>query len=98
LAQFVTDRSWDGLTEVARGELKIRVLDGLGCGLGALEASTVQAIRAQVNLFVDDTQIVQLECLRASIWGTDDTWGRMLTYRGPGGGGDPRDGECGPGH
>ena len=33
-----------------------------------------------VNLFVDHCQIVQLECLRAGIWGTDDTWGRILTY------------------
>ncbi len=35
-----------------------------------------------VNLFVDHSQIVQLEYLRAGIWGTDDTWGRMLTYLG----------------
>jgi phosphosulfolactate synthase (CoM biosynthesis protein A) len=35
-----------------------------------------------VNLFVDHSHIVQLECLRAGIWGTDDTWGRMLSYRG----------------
>jgi phosphosulfolactate synthase (CoM biosynthesis protein A) len=34
-----------------------------------------------VNLFIDHSQIVQLECLRAGIWGTDDTWGRMLTYK-----------------
>jgi hypothetical protein len=34
-----------------------------------------------VNLFVDHSQIVQLECLRAGLWGTDDTWGRMLSYR-----------------
>jgi hypothetical protein len=27
-----------------------------------------------VNLFVDHSQIVQLECLRAGIWGTHDTW------------------------
>ena len=35
-----------------------------------------------VNLFVDHSQIVQLECLRSGIWGTDDTWGRILSYRG----------------
>src|SRR5205823_5515463 len=35
---------------------------------------------ADVNLFVDHSQIVQLECLRAGIWGTQDTWGRMLSY------------------
>ncbi len=35
-----------------------------------------------VNLFVDHSQIVQLEGLRAGIWGTHDTWGRVLAYRG----------------
>jgi phosphosulfolactate synthase (CoM biosynthesis protein A) len=34
-----------------------------------------------VNLFVDHSQIVQLECLRAGIWGTKSTWGRILTYQ-----------------
>lgn len=35
-----------------------------------------------VNLFIDHSQIVQLECLRRGIWGTTPTWGRILTYRG----------------
>lgn len=51
LAHFVVDRSWDDLTDAARDELKIRVLDSLGCSLGALDAPTVQAIRAQVDDF-----------------------------------------------
>ncbi len=34
-----------------------------------------------VNLFVDHSQIVQLECLRAGIWGTKSTWGRVVTYK-----------------
>jgi phosphosulfolactate synthase (CoM biosynthesis protein A) len=33
-----------------------------------------------VNLFVDHSQIVQLECLRAGIWGTKSLWGRVMTY------------------
>ena len=33
-----------------------------------------------VNLFVDHSQIVQLECLRSGIWGTKSTWGRVATY------------------
>ena len=36
---------------------------------------------ADVNLFVDHSQIVQLECLRAGIWGTKSLWGRVVTYR-----------------
>ncbi len=34
-----------------------------------------------VNLFVDHSQIAQLECLRRGIWGTRSLWGRVLTYR-----------------
>jgi len=30
-----------------------------------------------VNLFVDHSQIVQLECLRSGVWGTKSTWGRV---------------------
>ena len=36
---------------------------------------------ADVNLFVDHSQIVQLECLRAGIWGTKSLWGRVMTYK-----------------
>ncbi|MDP2728377.1 MAG: phosphosulfolactate synthase, partial [Dehalococcoidia bacterium] len=36
----------------------------------------------EVNLFVDHSQIVQLECLRAGIWGTKSLWGRTVTYKG----------------
>jgi len=35
-----------------------------------------------VNLFVDHSQIVQLECLRAGVWGTNDLWGRVFGYKG----------------
>ena len=41
----------------------------------------VKTYGPDVNLFVDHSQIVQLECLRAGIWGTHDTWGRVHTYR-----------------
>jgi phosphosulfolactate synthase (CoM biosynthesis protein A) len=41
----------------------------------------------EVNLFVDHSQIVQLECLRRGIWGTKSLWGRVVTYgNNPGGG------------
>jgi phosphosulfolactate synthase (CoM biosynthesis protein A) len=36
---------------------------------------------AEVNLFVDHSQIVQLECLRSGVWGTKSTWGRIASYR-----------------
>jgi phosphosulfolactate synthase (CoM biosynthesis protein A) len=36
----------------------------------------------EVNLFVDHSQIVQLECLRRGLWGTKSLWGRVVTYPG----------------
>ena len=39
-------------------------------------------VRTEINLFVDHSQIVQLECLRSGIWGTKSLWGRVLTYKG----------------
>ncbi len=35
----------------------------------------------EVNLFVDHSQIVQLECLRSGLRGTKSLWGRVLTYK-----------------
>lgn len=51
LARFVATRTWDDVSEAARDELKIRVLDALGCALGALDAPPVDAIRAQLDDF-----------------------------------------------
>jgi phosphosulfolactate synthase (CoM biosynthesis protein A) len=36
----------------------------------------------EVNLFVDHSQVVRLECLRRGIWGTKSLWGRFVTYPG----------------
>jgi 2-methylcitrate dehydratase len=49
LAAFVSARSWEDISSEARGALKIRVLDSLGCALGALGGPPVQAIRAAVG-------------------------------------------------
>jgi phosphosulfolactate synthase (CoM biosynthesis protein A) len=35
----------------------------------------------EINLFVDHSQIVELECIRSGIWGTADLWGRVLTFK-----------------
>ncbi len=35
----------------------------------------------EVNLFVDHSQLVQLEATRQGIWGTNDVWGRIVTYK-----------------
>ena len=41
----------------------------------------VREFGIDVNLFVDHSQIVQLTCLRSGIWGTADTWGKIVTFR-----------------
>jgi phosphosulfolactate synthase (CoM biosynthesis protein A) len=42
----------------------------------------VKSFGPEVNVFVDHSQIVQLECLRSGIWGTKSLWGRVVTYKG----------------
>ena len=41
----------------------------------------VKTYGPDVNLFVDHSQIVQLECLRCGVWGTNDVWGRVVSYK-----------------
>lgn len=41
----------------------------------------VREFGVDINLFVDHSQIVQLSCLRAGIWGMADTFGKIATFR-----------------
>ena len=47
LADFAVGASFDRLSAVARDQIKIRVLDSLGCAIGALEGEPVRIIRQQ---------------------------------------------------
>ncbi|MGQ0548152.1 MAG: MmgE/PrpD family protein [Armatimonadota bacterium] len=51
LAAFVVRASYDELSEAARQQLKIRVLDSLGCAIGALDGEPIRMVRAQVDEF-----------------------------------------------
>lgn len=51
LASFVVRASYDDLSEIARQQLKIRVLDALGCAIGALDGEPIRLIRAQIEDF-----------------------------------------------
>jgi 2-methylcitrate dehydratase len=51
LAAFVVEASWDDLSPEARQALKVRVLDSLGCAVGALDGAPVRAIRTQLDDF-----------------------------------------------
>ena len=82
----------EGITEQVREwrtDVVARIVSELGVERVMFEAADpavftwyIKNYGIDVNLFVDHSQIVQLECLRAGIWGTDDTWGRILGYRG----------------
>jgi len=80
----------EGITENVqtwRTDVIARFADALGLERLMFEAADpevfawyVKNYGPEVNLFVDHSQIVQLECLRSGIWGTKSTWGRILTY------------------
>jgi 2-methylcitrate dehydratase len=51
LAAFVVRATYEDLSEVARRELKIRVLDTLGCAIGALKGPPIKMLEAQLEDF-----------------------------------------------
>jgi 2-methylcitrate dehydratase len=51
LAAFVCHAAFEDISETAREQLKIRVLDSLGCAVGALEGEPVRIVRQQVRQF-----------------------------------------------
>ncbi|MBV8847388.1 MAG: MmgE/PrpD family protein [Bryobacterales bacterium] len=51
LAAFINQAEYECISEAARRQLKIRVLDALGCAIGALGSPVTQAIRKQICEF-----------------------------------------------
>lgn len=51
LAGYVTNASFGQLSSVARDQLKIRVLDSLGCAFGALEGQPIRMLREHLEDF-----------------------------------------------
>src|SRR5947207_5610319 len=82
----------EGITENVktwRTEVPAKIANSLGLEKVMFEAADPEVFAwyiknygPEVNLFVDHSQIVQLECLRSGIWGTKSLWGRVLTYKG----------------
>jgi phosphosulfolactate synthase (CoM biosynthesis protein A) len=82
----------EGITESVttwRTDVPAKFVAALGLEKVMFEAADPEVFRwyiknygPEVNLFVDHSQIVELECLRAGIWGTADLWGRVLTFKG----------------
>ena len=81
----------EGITEsvrVWRTDVVSEIIGGLGLENVMFEAAEPEVFSwyiknygPEVNLFVDHSQIVQLETLRQGIWGTKDLWGRILSYK-----------------
>jgi phosphosulfolactate synthase (CoM biosynthesis protein A) len=82
----------EGITENVttwRTDTVARLIGALGLDKLMFEAADpavftwyIKNYGPEVNLFVDHSQIVQLETLRSGIWGTTSVWGRVLTYKG----------------
>jgi len=80
----------EGITENVktwRTDVPARIIESLGLEKVMFEAADpdvfawyIKNYGPEINLFVDHSQIVQLECLRRGIWGTASLWGRVLTY------------------
>lgn len=51
LASFVVAAEYEQLSEAARAQAKIRVLDALGCAIGAIGAPVIRALAAQEDEF-----------------------------------------------
>ena len=51
LAHFAVSAPYDDLSDTARQQLKIRILDALGCAIGALESAPTQLIRKNIDEF-----------------------------------------------
>lgn len=82
----------EGITEQVRHwrtDVIAQIVDELGLEAPMFEAADpavfewyVKSFGPEVNLFVDHSQIVQLESLRRGTWGTSSLFGRVRTYKG----------------
>lgn len=82
----------EGITESVRAwrtDVASKIINALGLEKVMFEAADppvfawyIKNYGPEVNLFVDHSQIVQLEAFRSGIWGTKSIWGRVLTYKG----------------
>ena len=60
LARFVQDAAYEDLSDSAAQQLKIRVLDSLGCAIGALDGAPIHALRAHLVDFGGNEDVTLL--------------------------------------
>src|SRR5437763_1155936 len=83
----------EGITENVdpwRTDVPAKFIDEIGMEKLMFEAADPEVFEwyvknygVDVNLFVDHSQIVQLECLRAGVWGTKSLWRREVIRATP---------------
>ncbi len=81
----------EGITESVktwRTDVAGRIANALGLDKIMFEAADPEVFAwyiknygPDVNLFVDHSQVVQLECLRSGLWGTKSLWGRVVSFK-----------------
>jgi phosphosulfolactate synthase (CoM biosynthesis protein A) len=81
----------EGITENVEGwrtDISADFINELGAEKLMFEAADpevfgwyVKNYGPEVNLFIDHSQIVQLEALRAGLWGTKSLWGRVGSFK-----------------
>jgi len=82
-SEGITERVREWRTDVA-----FEIANGVGIDNCVFEAADPQVFEwyvknfgPNVNLFVDSSQIVELECMRSGLWGKKSSWGRIASYR-----------------
>lgn len=82
----------EGITEQVR-EWRTDIISEIAAGIGldkaVFEAADpevyawyIKTFGPEVNLFVDHSQVLELEAMRAGIWGTNELFGRVVTWKG----------------
>ena len=82
----------EGITEEVtemRTDVAYQIANGLGIENLVFEAPGPEMFEwylknfgPEINLFVDNSQIVELETMRSGLWGKATTWGRTVTWKG----------------
>jgi phosphosulfolactate synthase (CoM biosynthesis protein A) len=82
----------EGVTESVtqwRTDVPVAFADAFGVERMMFEAADpavfewyVKNMGPEVNLFIDHSQVLHLESLRSGVWGPNDLWGRIVTYKG----------------
>ena len=81
----------EGITENVktwRTDVVAKIINALGTEKVMLLAEQIPDVLPgiskvpQINLFVDHSQIVQLEAVRSGIWGKNNVSGHIVTYKG----------------